>query len=616
MFKRSLFRVLILSCVLAFSACGGNTPAITTDQPITTDPPTEPVIVTEPPKPEILPVFLDVKNGNDENDGTTPENAVATFDKAFSLLREERSLVVVMNTVVTDKQFIMPEYDGLVTITSVYDDVDFRKENGASLNVAALVLSGDVHFENITLMPQEKGAYISCRFNDLSIGEGVNVSSDGGNLISIIGGYYVTDLALNQENTMKAEDVSYKGDCRISVMSGTWDFFMGGNYRAGINSAVGTFNGNMTVDIGGTAEFLSADHANDVISDVVTAGGENIHKGSVTLNISGGRFACPVYGISKLGTYMNAVAANDKTGTSGLIFGDDVRYEADITINISGGVFTAENCAYIGALQVAGDTAVHGDFKLSVSGGDFGDNMTFSALGMIGNSVAEGIPNDKEAKCFNKVNGKESDDAAPLRIACIGDSITFGTCAWFEELDGYLFSDEYFYYPAVLQRLYGYDAVVGNFGFPGSNISLSSYSKYYQSCSYNRMTAFDPDIVVIALGTNNAPFIAANGPDFKNAYRTMIEDIHTRFPEAKLIMTTALYRWDDWGNQLYVEGYVIPYQKDLANEYDYVTLYDTFTEFKPYATDEFYHDRLHPNNAGYAKLAEIMKKGIDPLIGK
>ena len=130
------------------------------------------------------------------------------------------------------------------------------------------------------------------------------------------------------------------------------------------------------------------------------------------------------------------------------------------------------------------------------------------------------------------------------------------------------------------------------------------------------MTAFDPDIVVIALGTNNAPFIAANGPDFKNAYRTMIEDIHTRFPEAKLIMTTALYRWDDWGNQLYVEGYVIPYQKDLANEYDYVTLYDTFTEFKPYATDEFYHDRLHPNNAGYAKLAEIMKKGIDPLIGK
>ena len=48
--------------MFALCACGENTPK-NTDPPVVTDPPTEPV--TEPPEPEKLPVFLDVKNGND-----------------------------------------------------------------------------------------------------------------------------------------------------------------------------------------------------------------------------------------------------------------------------------------------------------------------------------------------------------------------------------------------------------------------------------------------------------------------------------------------------------------------------------------------------------------------
>jgi lysophospholipase L1-like esterase len=235
---------------------------------------------------------------------------------------------------------------------------------------------------------------------------------------------------------------------------------------------------------------------------------------------------------------------------------------------------------------------------------------------MIGTSVAEGIPQGYEAKCFNTVNGKATSDSDPIRIACIGDSITFGTAAWGETKNGYNYPENNFYYPTVLQSLYGYDTVVGNFGFPGSNISSTSYSRYYTSCSYNMMMSFEPDIIVMALGTNNAVFIASQMSTFKNDYKTMIEDIHKRYPEAKLIMTTAIYRWDDWSLQIYAEGNVIPCQIDVANQFDYVTLYDTYKEFKPYGNDQYYRDKLHPNNAGYEKLAEVMKKGVDALIGK
>ncbi|MBQ2733551.1 MAG: hypothetical protein IJF74_05265 [Clostridia bacterium] len=617
-FKKTFLMFLALVCICSFASCGEKTPSNETEPLVSnapvTDPATEPV--TEPPVPERLAIFIDGENGNDENDGKTAEKAVETFEKAFSLLDDEHSLIVIVNTVFAGRNYEMPEYNGEVTITSLYKDEDYRAANGAALNIFNLLLSSDIRFENVAIAPQTRDSLICCRFNDLSVGEGVTVNYEEGKTLSIIGGYYVTDLALNQPNTMKAEDVSYKGDCHISVMSGTWKYLIGGNYRVGINSAVGTFDGNLTVDIGGDAEFRSGARYDDIVGDVVTAGGENIHKGSVTLNISGGKFACPVYGISKLGTYMNAVAANDKTGTSGLIYGSDVKYEADIAINISGGDFTADNCAYIGALQTAGDTAVHGDFKLAVTGGEFGDNMTFSALGMIGTSTAEGIPAGKEAKCFNTVNGKANDGAAPVRIACIGDSITFGTAAWGETKDGYYYAENNFFYPTILQQLYGYDAVVGNFGFPGSNVSTTSYSKYYQSCSYNMMMAFEPDIIVIALGTNNAPFIMASVSAFKNDYRTMIDDMHTRYPYAKMIMTTALYRWDDWSYQMYAEGTVKPNQIEIAKEYEFMTLYDTYKEFKPYGKDQYYRDKLHPNNEGYSKLAEVMKKGIDPLIEK
>lgn len=82
------------------------------------------------------------------------------------------------------------------------------------------------------------------------------------------------------------------------------------------------------------------------------------------------------------------------------------------------------------------------------------------------------------------------------RIACVGDSITYGTKATDPATRSY---------PAVLQRLLGEDFTVGNFGFPGASyVQTPICYKYYPKCApYNLSLHFEPDTVVICLGTND-----------------------------------------------------------------------------------------------------------------
>lgn len=399
-------------------------------------------------------------------------------------------------------------------------------------------------------------------------------------------------------------------------MSGTWSYIVGGNYRAGMNSPVGTFDGNLTLNIGGTAEVISQGRADDVAADVVAAGGANIHKGTITLNISGGTFNCPVYALGKLGKYYNATTDNGYTGTDGLHYGSDVKYKVDIAVNITGGNFAADNCSVIGALQVAGETAVHGDYTLNVTGGTFGSGITFSAFGVYGNSTAIGIPNEGniEAECFTALNGSTVNVAHPVRVACVGDSITFGTCAKETMINRYAYSKHNFSYPAILQKMYGTDVVVGNFGYPGAVIHNTWQTKYYKSCSYNMFTTFEPDIIVIALGTNNAASIASGRSEFIGSYKSMLNQMHKMYPNAKIILTTALYRWDSAERTTQVQTLVIPTQKEIANSFDYVTLFDTYTKFKRYGNAQYYSDAVHPNNLGYEKLAEIIKTAVDSAL--
>ena len=82
-----------------------------------------------------------------------------------------------------------------------------------------------------------------------------------------------------------------------------------------------------------------------------------------------------------------------------------------------------------------------------------------------------------------------------INIACIGDSLTFG----------YLVDDrEVNCYPAVLNELLGDDYVVGNFGVNGHTMLKVSDNPYWNHENFKLSTMFQPEIVVIMLGSNDS----------------------------------------------------------------------------------------------------------------
>lgn len=82
----------------------------------------------------------------------------------------------------------------------------------------------------------------------------------------------------------------------------------------------------------------------------------------------------------------------------------------------------------------------------------------------------------------------------PIKVACVGDSITYG----YNLPDPSTQS-----YPAVLGRLLGSGYQVGNFGLSGRCMLKQGNTPYWNEAAFPQSMAFQPDAVVIQLGTND-----------------------------------------------------------------------------------------------------------------
>jgi acyl-CoA thioesterase-1 len=97
--------------------------------------------------------------------------------------------------------------------------------------------------------------------------------------------------------------------------------------------------------------------------------------------------------------------------------------------------------------------------------------------------------------------GNKNGQVGSIRVACVGDSITGGT-----------------QYTIDLWKLLGSDYVVGNFGIGGATVSFNSDNPYYNQSALQFAKQFEPNIVIIMLGTNDA------STDFKQYNASFIDD--------------------------------------------------------------------------------------------
>jgi len=82
-----------------------------------------------------------------------------------------------------------------------------------------------------------------------------------------------------------------------------------------------------------------------------------------------------------------------------------------------------------------------------------------------------------------------------VRVACVGDSITFGAGIPDREHNSY---------PAQLQKLLGEGYQVRNFGVSGATLLKNGDKPYWKEKAFDEAKEFKPNVVIIKLGTNDS----------------------------------------------------------------------------------------------------------------
>lgn len=187
----------------------------------------------------------------------------------------------------------------------------------------------------------------------------------------------------------------------------------------------------------------------------------------------------------------------------------------------------------------------------------------------------------------------------PIRVACVGDSITFGV--------GIQNRDENSY-PAQLQKLLGCGFEVKNFGVSGATMLRNGDFSYWDRGAFTDAVQMDPDIIFIKLGTNDTkPQNWRYADQFENDYRDMIryfKSLPTQ-PRVVILLPVPVFQ-ARWGiNEPALVDDMMPMLHRLV-ESEGVDFIDLYSALKPYP--QHFPDFIHPNAAGAQVMAETVAK--------
>lgn len=205
-------------------------------------------------------------------------------------------------------------------------------------------------------------------------------------------------------------------------------------------------------------------------------------------------------------------------------------------------------------------------------------------------------------------------DKSKIRVACIGDSITFGMGAVKEEDT----------YPSQIQKMLGDHYQVVNFGDSGRGIILGSMRgneprAFYKRPAHQQALAFNPDIVICNLGINDDIAWAGNGQkEFVPDYLTLLSAYQALQNPPKIFIWTKLAPLAP-GHRAYDSTATrIPFcmRTDLnaVAEKSGAVGIDAFSPLCG-ADNVFQKDGIHPNEKGLKLLAESTFRQIKPWIG-
>ncbi len=191
-----------------------------------------------------------------------------------------------------------------------------------------------------------------------------------------------------------------------------------------------------------------------------------------------------------------------------------------------------------------------------------------------------------------------------VRVACIGNSITFGAGIRNRSRDSY---------PSVLARMLGDSYWVKNFGVSARTMLNKGDHPYMNEPAYKNALAFNPNIVVIKLGTNDSKsFNWKYKADFMKDAQTMINAFKglPSQPKIYLCYPSKAYLTGDGINDDIISKEIIPMIKKLAKKND-LSVIDLHTAMD--GMPELFPDRIHPNEKGAQVMAKAVYQSISAL---
>lgn len=180
-----------------------------------------------------------------------------------------------------------------------------------------------------------------------------------------------------------------------------------------------------------------------------------------------------------------------------------------------------------------------------------------------------------------------------IRVACVGDSLTEGTD-----------------YPSELWMLLGQNYSIGNFGAGGTTVSLDAPTPYMDSTAFKDAKDFEPQVVVIMLGTNDAnPILQRYNQSFVNDYTLLVQSFRalSSKPQILLVKPPPIFEDGTGLSTQYFDAVVIPDIGRVADSLG-LSVIDVYVALRAYS--EYFPDGVHPNVAGSRLIAQVVFEAI------
>ncbi len=185
-----------------------------------------------------------------------------------------------------------------------------------------------------------------------------------------------------------------------------------------------------------------------------------------------------------------------------------------------------------------------------------------------------------------------------IRVACIGNSITDGFGIMNAEAKGY---------PAQLQKKLGKGYEVKNFGVSARTMMNKGDLPYMRELAWKDAQAFQPNVVVIKLGTNDSKTHnwAKGAEEYQQSMQAMIDTLKALPSKPKIYLCSPIPAFKgSWtiNDSVIVNGEMPIIQKLVKkNKCGFIDLHTLYI-YK----DMMLGDGIHPNAKGAEKLAGIV----------